>query len=84
MYASIDFANKTELRAAIKQGQTVVAYSPTLGMAAITGRTKIEGPWPLHSAHTNDSAQKPVVRNRKLNHWAAWVDVKDMRVVAVH
>jgi hypothetical protein len=84
MYASIDFANKTELRAAIKQGQTVVAYSPTLGMAAVTGRTKIEGPWPIGAVAADATTQQPVVRYRGLNRWSAWVDVRDMRVVAVH
>jgi hypothetical protein len=69
MYASIDFTSKTELRRAIQQGQTVVAYSPTLGMAAVTGRTMIEGPW------------KP---DRKARGWHACVDVKDVRIVAVH
>lgn len=46
-----------------------MAYSPTLGMAAVTGRTMIEGPW------------KP---DRKARGWHACVDVKDMRIVAVH
>jgi hypothetical protein len=85
MYASIDFTTKTELRRAIQAGQTVAAYSPTLGMAAVTGRTKIEGPWTLSSRHVDDgAAPKAMVRKRGLTAWSAMVDVKGGWIVAVH
>ena len=85
MYASIDFTTKTELRRAIQAGQTVVAYSPTLGMAAVTGRAKIEGPWPLSNRHVDDgAAPTATVRRHALHAWTAMVDVKGGWIVAVH
>ncbi len=46
MYASIDFATKTDFRRAVKQGLPFVLYSPTLGMPAVDGTVTVEGPWP--------------------------------------
>jgi hypothetical protein len=67
MYASIDFTTKNELRRAIQAGQAVVAYSPTLGMAAVTGRTKIEGPWPLSNKHVGEpDVSTPIVGGREV------------------
>lgn len=69
MYASIDFATKRDFRRAVKEGLSVLLYSPTLGMPAVNGRVLVEGPWKS---------------DRRVRSWKARVDVKDMRVVAVH
>jgi len=82
MYASIDFATKRDFRQAVKQGATIVAYSPTMGMPAINGGAWVDGPWPIGMSAESDVST--IVRNRRLPTWKARVDVKDMRVVAVH
>jgi hypothetical protein len=86
MYASVDFATKKDFRRAVQQGLTVVVYSPTLGMPAVTGTATVVGPWPL----TQSPKEEPLIgpkekrRPRSVPAWMAHVEVKDMRVVAVH
>jgi hypothetical protein len=47
VYASIDFATKIEFLRAVRDGQPIVLYSPSLGMPAVNGTVHITGPWPL-------------------------------------
>jgi hypothetical protein len=69
MFASIDFATKSDFRQAVKAGLPIVAYSPVMGMPAVNGRATVEGPW------------RP---DKTVRGWKAYVDVKDMRIIKVH
>lgn len=82
MYASIDFATKKDFRLAIKQGLPVVCYSPAMGVPAINGKATVIGPWPTKGCSAVGSER--LHRNRGFSTWQARVDVKDMRIVAVH
>lgn len=87
MYASMDFATKGEFRQAVKQGMAVVAYSPIMGMPVVNGNATVFGPWPMHTAfECNEPVFGPQLppRHCKIRGWQARVEVKDMRVVAVH
>lgn len=83
MYASMDFATKKDFRAAVKQGLPIVCYSPVMGMPAINGMETVEGPWPMRRGTCQDGCEVEH-RSRRFSAWKARVEVRDMRVVAVH
>jgi hypothetical protein len=72
MYASMDFRSKRDFCRAVKQGLPIVVYSPELGTPAINGRETVTGPW------------QPPMWHGKQKEWVAHVEVRDMRIVAVH
>lgn len=72
MYASTDFRTKREFCRAVAEGQPIILYSPVMQMPAINGPAMVTGPW-----------NPPLWRGREKG-WTAQVEVKDMRVVAVH
>lgn len=72
MYASVDFRSKRDFQRAVLQGQEVVLYSPQLGVPAVNGTETVIGPW------------RPRTWRGKPKGWIAHVEVRDMRVVAVH
>ncbi len=86
MYTSIDFATKKDFRLAIEQGLPVVLYSPELGMPAVNGPATVFGPWPLTRTPKQEPLIGPKERRsaRGARGWMAHVEVRDMRVVAVH
>ena len=69
MYVSTDFATKRELKQAVLAGLPIVAYSPIMQTLAINGRETVVGPW-----HPDRTAKA----------WMAHVEVRDMRIIAVH
>lgn len=87
MYSSVDFATKSDFRRAIRDGLSVVLYSPQLGTPAINGRETVHGPWP---AMSRTPKQEPLIGPKERRSrcgataWTAHVEVRDMRVVAVH
>lgn len=72
MYASTDFQSKREFCRAVREGQAILLYSPQLGTPAINGHETVTGPW------------SPRMFRGKECGWIAHVEVRDMRVVAVH
>lgn len=86
MYASMDFATKKDFCRAVKQGQPIVLYSPTLGTAAVNGNETVVGPWPTRREDKIEPAIGPKEKRSRRGAvaWSAHVVVKDMRVVEVH
>ena len=72
MYASIDFKSKHDFKQAVLEGQSIILYSPQLGMPAINGKETVTGPW-----------NPPIVHGHP-KEWVARVEVKDMRIIAVY
>lgn len=72
MYASVDFRSKRDFQRAVLQGQQVLLYSPQLGVPAVNGAETVTGPW------------QPRTWRGRQKCWIAHVEVRDMRVVAVH
>ena len=95
MYASMNFASRSELRKAVEQGLPVVLYSPIQEMPAINGTVRCEGPWPGTRPPVEDvpargyiqTAEGWIRRTRqrmRVHGWHAYVTVKDMQIVEVH
>lgn len=85
MYASIDFATKSDFRRAVQNNLPVMLYSPSLGIPAINGEVTVEGPWPktLSPANLVFGPQEKY-RRAISKEWTARVRVQDMRVLEVH
>lgn len=87
MYASIDFATKKDFCLAVREGQPFLLYSPMLGIPAVNGTVTVVGPWPSPIVRP---LTEPMIGPKEKRHgrsvpaWTARVEVRDMRVVAVH
>ena len=85
MFTSMNFLSKKQLRLAVQQGMPIIAYSPVMTMPAVTGRVRVEGPWPgTHVPVEEIRGKHGRMKPREIvKPWHADVIVCDMAIVEV-
>ena len=86
MFASTNFLSKSAFRQAALNGLPVVLWSPMMGVPAVNGTARVEGPWPgtrppVECVRGKDRRQH--TRQRVVG-WHADVVVSEMRILEVH